>query len=71
MRLLLNRLASLAITSTIKRVLKAALSNPSSGRAISKSLEQDVKDHVQFKYPGSTHWSPDKVSAGMNFNVGG
>lgn len=70
MRFNLGRVASIAIGRTLRDVLHAALSRDD-GRAISKSLEEDVRIHVQDKYPGSQHWSPSKVNAGFSVGMPG
>lgn len=34
------------------------------GKKISDSLSDTVKEHVQGRYPGSDHYSPEKIKPG-------
>lgn len=42
----------------------AALRSPGAGRAIRDALRTSVRRHFQARFPGSRHWSPDKVVDG-------
>lgn len=39
------------------------------GRTITQALLWTAKNHVQQRYPGSTHWDPDKITPGDDENL--
>ena len=51
-----------AIVDLLRRVAKQLTDK--SGKVMAKSVTADVKQHIQFKYPNSKHWSPGKVKNG-------
>ena len=51
-----------AVYAVIQR-LKGKLNGM--GNAISQSLAQTTRDHLIDRFPGSTHYSPEKVTEGQ------
>lgn len=50
----------------VLQILKSALQklDTKSGQVIEKSMQSTIRNHFQQIYPGSNHYSPDKVYAG-------
>ena len=54
------------LASNISRTINEAAKNSKPGELISSTLTEITKRHVGQKYPGSTHWSLDKIVKGIS-----
>lgn len=56
------------IQNSIQEVLRRAFQNTiaNSGSVIVQALLNTTRNHISMRYPGSTHWNPNKVAEGQN-----
>ena len=60
------RIDTSALQSEISKTIENALGKVNTGDLISTTLTDQTKLHVSQKYPGSTHWSLDKIVKGLS-----
>ena len=60
------RIDTSALQSEISKTIENALGKVDTGDLISTTLTDQTKFHVSRKYPGSTHWSLDKIVKGIS-----
>ena len=60
------RIDTSALQSEISKTVKNALGKVDTGDLISTTLTDQTRLHVSQKYPGSTHWSLDKIVKGVS-----
>lgn len=49
------------LSRSISEKFRDAIGNTPTGRIIDQILLDTTRNHIRNRYPGSTHWSPDKV----------
>ena len=60
------RIDTSSLQSEISKTIENALGKIDTGDLISTTLTDQTKFHVSKKYPGSTHWSLDKIVKGIS-----
>lgn len=68
-----NKTPEEGLTDLLQRVYRQ-LNDSKISDTITDSLLQQTKDHISKRYPGSTHWDPNKVTKdldGININIPG